>query len=500
MQNNLHQKHVQEIPQKGFFGHPKGLGVLFFVEFWERFSYYGMRALLIFYMFFAIKDGGLGMDKTTAQSVMSVYGSLIFMTSVLGGWVADRITGTRRATMYGAILIIIGHVFLSLPLAQTGLFISMFFIIVGSGLMKPNISNIVGRLYPENDKRIDSGFVIFYMSVNMGALAAPLILDQFSKGHMFHQGFLIAAIGMTLALVIYLLFNRRNLGNVGSAPTNPLNAVEKKRYSMITGIVVVGIALVLIITGLTGTLSFNLVSTTVLILGIALPVSYFTTMIRSKEVTDDERSRVISFIPLFIIGVIFWSIQEQGSNVLNIYAFTGTDMKLNLFGWTTDFGKTYFQSINPLFIVLFAPVLSYVWKKMGDRQPSLATKFIWGAWLAGISYILVAVVMMTSGGSTVSVNWVILSYIICVVGELCLSPTGSSAAVKLAPKAFNSQMMSLWLLTNATAQAINGTLVKLIEPLGYQNYFLFLGVLAVVIGLIAFMFVPKIVKGMRGIR
>ncbi len=269
---------------------------------------------------------------------------------------------------------------------------------------------------------------------------------------------------------------------------------------MITGIVVVVIALVLIITGLTGTLSFNLVSTTVLILGIALPVSYFTTMIRSKEVTDDERSRVISFIPLFIIGVIFWSIQEQGSNVLNIYAFTGTDMKLNLFGWTTDFGKTYFQSINPLFIVLFAPVLSYVWKKMRDRQPSLATKFIWGAWLAGISYILVAVVMMTSGGSTVSVNWVILSYIICVVGELCLSPTGSSAAVKLAPKAFNSQMMSLWLLTNATAQAINGTLVKLIEPLGYQNYFLFLGVLAVVIGLIAFMFVPKIIKGMRGIR
>ncbi|WP_114603831.1 peptide MFS transporter [Staphylococcus sp. EZ-P03] len=500
MQNNLHNQHVQEIPQKGFFGHPKGLGVLFFVEFWERFSYYGMRALLIFYMFFAVSDGGLGMDKTTAQSVMSVYGSLIFMTSVLGGWVADRITGTRGATMYGAILIIIGHVFLSLPLAQTGLFISMFFIIVGSGLMKPNISNIVGRLYPENDKRIDSGFVIFYMSVNMGALAAPLVLNAFSKGHMFHQGFLIAAIGMSLALVIYLLFNKRNLGDVGSKPTNPLNSSEKKKYAKIAGIAVLVIALVLVITGLTGTLSFNLVSTTVLVLGIALPIAYFTIMIRSKEVTDDERSRVISFIPLFIIGVIFWSIQEQGSNVLNLYALSGTDMKLNLFGWKTDFGKTYFQSINPLFIVLLAPVLSYVWKKLGDRQPSLATKFVWGAWLAGVSYILVAVVMMTSGGNSVSVNWVILSYILCVIGELCLSPTGNSAAVKLAPKAFNSQMMSLWLLANATAQAINGTLVKLIEPLGYQNYFLFLGSLAVIIGLVTLAFVPKIVKGMRGIR
>lgn len=500
MQNNLHNKHVQEIPQTGFFGHPRGLGVLFFVEFWERFSYYGMRALLIFYMFYAIKDGGLGMDETTAQSVMSIYGSLIFMTTVLGGWVADRITGTRAATMYGAILIIIGHVVLSLPLAQTGLFVSMFFIIVGSGLMKPNISNIVGRLYPQNDDRIDSGFVIFYMSVNMGALISPIVLNQFANGHMFHQGFLIAAIGMAVALVIYLLFNRRNLGDVGSKPTNPLNQKEKKRYALFGLIALVVIGLVLLITGMTGTLSFNLISTTVLVLGIALPIIYFTLMIKSKEVTDDERSRVIAFIPLFIIGVIFWSIQEQGSNVLNLYALSGTDMKLDLFGWKTDFGKTYFQSINPLFIVLLAPVLSYMWKRMGDRQPSLATKFVWGAWLAGVSYILVAVVMMLSSGSNVSVNWVILSYIICVVGELCISPTGNSAAVKLAPKAFNSQMMSLWLLTNATAQAINGTLVKLIKPLGYQNYFLFLGCLAVVIGLITLAFVPKIVKGMRGIR
>lgn len=500
MQNNLHNQHVQEIPQKGFFGHPRGLGVLFFVEFWERFSYYGMRALLIFYMFYAIKDGGLGMDEVTAQSVMSIYGSLIFMTTIIGGWIADRITGTRGATMYGAVLIIVGHVVLSLPLADIGLFVSMFFIIIGSGLMKPNISNIVGRLYPENDSRIDSGFVIFYMAVNMGALVAPLVLNQFSDNHKFHQGFLIAAIGMAVALVIYLIFNKRNLGDVGLAPTNPLSSTEKKRYSIIFGAIAALIAIVLVITISTGTFSFDLISTTVLILGVALPIIYFTIMIRSKEVSDDERSRVISFIPLFVIGVIFWSIQEQGSNVLNIFAFKGTDMTINLFGWTSSFGKTYFQSINPLFIVLLGPVISYIWKKMGERQPSLATKFVWGAVLAGISYIMIAFVMMGSNGHQITVNWVILSYIICVIGELCISPTGNSAAVKLAPKAFNSQMMSLWLLTNATAQAINGTLVKLIKPLGYQNYFLFLGCLAVVIGLITLAFVPKIVKGMRGLR
>lgn len=178
-QQNSHGNQTQDIPQTGFFGHPRGLGVLFFVEFWERFSYYGMRALLIFYMYFAVTDNGLGIDKTTAMSIMSVYGSLIYMTSIPGGWIADRITGTRGATLLGAVFIIIGHICLSLPFALIGLFTSMFFIIIGSGLMKPNISNIVGRLYPENDRRMDAGFVIFYMSVNMGALLSPIILQHF---------------------------------------------------------------------------------------------------------------------------------------------------------------------------------------------------------------------------------------------------------------------------------------------------------------------------------
>ncbi|KRG09165.1 peptide MFS transporter [Staphylococcus sp. NAM3COL9] len=499
-QDKTHDQAVQSVPQKGFFGHPKGLGVLFFVEFWERFSYYGMRALLIFYMYFAIKDGGLDMDKGTAQSVMAVYGSLIYMTSVLGGWISDRITGTRSATFYGGVLIIIGHIFLSLPLDIVGLFISMFFIIVGSGLMKPSISNIVGRLYPENDTRMDAGFVIFYMSVNLGGLLSPLILDQFVKSGDFHAGFLIAAVGMALGLIWYMIFNKKNIGNVGTKPTNPLNQSEKKKYGLIFAAATVVIAAVLIITGLTGTLSFNIVSITVLILGVALPIIYFTIMIRSKEVTSDERSRVIAFIPLFILGVVFWSIQEQGANVLNIFALESSDMSLNIFGWTTDFGPTWFQSINPLFIVLLAPVLSIIWAKMARRQPSLATKFVLGAFLAGASYIMIGLIGISSGGAMISVNWIILSYVICVIGELCLSPTGNSAAVKLAPKAFNTQMMSLWLLTNACAQAINGTLVKLIEPLGYKNYFLFLGIIAIIVSLIILAFVPKIIKGMRGVK
>ena len=390
--NNSHEQAVQEIPQHGFFGHPRGLGVLFFVEFWERFSYYGMRAMLIFYMYFAIQDHGLGIDKTTAMSIMSVYGALIYMSSIPGGWIADRITGTRGATLIGAVLIIIGHICLSLPFAMFGLFASMFFIIVGSGLMKPNISNIVGRLYPQNDVRMDAGFVIFYMSVNFGALVSPIILQHFINVKNFHGGFLIAAIGMALGLVWYVLFNRKNLGSVGMKPTNPLSPTEKKKYSIIIAMITVVIAIVVIISYITHTLSFDLVSNSVLVLGIALPIIYFTTMIRSKEVTDIERSRVKAFIPLFILGMLFWAIQEQGSNVLNIYGIEHSDMKLNLFGWKTNFGEAIFQSINPLFILLFAPVVSAVWQKLGKRQPSLPMKFVIGALMAGASYIMMGII------------------------------------------------------------------------------------------------------------
>ncbi|EHJ07932.1 peptide MFS transporter [Staphylococcus simiae] len=499
-QHNSHGSEIQEIPQTGFFGHPRGLGVLFFVEFWERFSYYGMRALLLFYMYYAIVDNGLGIDKTTAMSIMSVYGALIYMTSIPGGWIADRITGTRGATLIGAVFIIIGHICLSLPFALFGLFASMFFIIIGSGLMKPNISNIVGRLYPENDKRMDAGFVIFYMSVNMGALISPIVLQQFLDVKNFHGGFLIAAIGMALGLVWYILFNRKNLGNVGMKPTNPLSPAEKKKYGTTIGIITAIVVIVLAITIITNSFSFNLISNTVLVLGLALPVIYFTIMIKSKDVTDTERSRVKAFIPLFILGMLFWAIQEQGSNVLNVYGIEQSDMKLNLFGWKTNFGAAIFQSINPLFILLLAPIISLLWQKLGTKQPSLPVKFAIGTTLAGASYILIGIIGYASGSAHFSVNWVILSYIICVIGELCLSPTGNSAAVKLAPKSFNAQMMSIWYLTNASAQALNGTLVKLIKPLGQTNYFIFLGVVAIVVTLIVLCFTPKIVKAMKGVR
>ncbi|KAA1042783.1 peptide MFS transporter [Macrococcus equipercicus] len=491
---------VDSVPHAGFFGHPKGLGILFFVEFWERFSYYGMRAILVYYMYDKVINGGLGMDQTTAASVASMYGALIFMTGIIGGWLADRVIGSRKSLLIGALLIMGGHIAMSLPFGVPAFLASMLLIIVGSGLMKPNISNVVGGLYDKNDSRMDAGFVIFYMSVNMGALLSPFIVGALQKNYNYHLGFLAAAIGMALALIIYLIFNRRSLGLVGLEPTHPLSAAEKSRYSkMIIG-AVIAVAVVLIAAQLTGVLSFRTFSVVVTVLGVILPVLYFTTMFRSQDVTATERSRLLAYIPLFIAGVMFWSIQEQGANVLSIFANERTQLDMNkVFGFNYIVPAAWFQSINPFFIVLLAPVISALWAKLGKYNPSTPLKFAIGLLFAGASFLIMVIPTMSGGHSLYHPMWLVTSFLLCVIGELCLSPTGSSVSVKLAPEAFSSQMLSLWFLTNATAQAINAQLVNLVAPLGYANYFAFIGGLAIILFVLMMLLNRWISRHMEGI-
>lgn len=202
---------VKSVPQTGFVGQPKGLFPLFFTEFWERFSYYGMRAILIFYMYYAVKDGGLGLDRSQANIIMSIYGSLIYMSGIIGGWIADRIIGTQKSVFYGGILIMIGHIALALPGGAMSLYASMFFIIIGTGLLKPNVSAVVGDLYADNDPRRDSGFSIFYMGINMGAFLSPLLVGWTEQKWGFHAGFAVSAVGMFIGLVVFVL-SKKNLG------------------------------------------------------------------------------------------------------------------------------------------------------------------------------------------------------------------------------------------------------------------------------------------------
>ncbi|MGG3914963.1 peptide MFS transporter [Rossellomorea vietnamensis] len=491
------QKIVDSVPQKGFFGHPKGLFTLFFTEFWERFSYYGMRAILVFYMYYEVSKGGLGLEEGTALAIMSIYGSLVYMSGVIGGWLADRIFGTSKAVFYGGIFIMFGHIALSFPGSLSLFFVSMVLIVIGTGLLKPNVSTVVGEMYSENDTRRDAAFSIFYMGINLGAFIAPLIVGSLMESKGFHWGFAAAAIGMFLGLVVFMLTKKKNLGLAGTYVPNPLNAREKKKYGLIVGAVVVALAIILGTTIPAGLFTLDVFINIVGIFGIVVPTIYFIVMYYSPKTTATERSRVLAYIPLFISAVMFWSIQEQGSTILAAYA----DKRTQLDFMGISISPAWFQSLNPLFIILLAPVFAWMWVKLGDRQPSIPKKFSFGLLFAGLSFLVILLPAQMGGeGSLVNPLWLVLSYFIVVLGELCLSPVGLSATTKLAPEAFSAQTMSLWFLASAGAQALNAQLVRFYSPENETIYFGSIGGMAIVLAIILFLISPMIQRAMKGVK
>ena len=487
---------VKSVPQKGFFGHPKGLLTLFFTEFWERFSYYGMRAILILYMYYELHEGGLGLDRGTANSIMALYGSLIYMSGIIGGWFADRIWGTRKTVFFGGILIMVGHIALALPGGLTALLISMAFIIIGTGLLKSNVSAIVGDMYAEGDNRRDSGFSIFYMGINMGAFISPLIIGWVSERYNFHLGFAIAAVGMFIGLIVYYVTQKKFLGLAGVEVPNPLTQDEKKKTIFRVAIGIIAILVVGFILNATGNLTMAIFSLIITTLGVLIPTIFFIVMYRSPKTTKDEKSRVLAYIPLFIAAVMFWAIQEQGATILATYADTRTNLMVGDF----KIPVAWFQSLNPLFVIMLAPVFAWLWLKLGSRQPSTPKKFAISLFFAGASFLVMIIPASMSGGNTlVSPWWLVLSFFLVVVGELLLSPVGLSATTKLAPAAFAAQTMSLWFLTSAAAQAINAQLVRIYEAVTEITYFGTLGGISIVIGLLLLALTPIISKAMRGV-
>ncbi|MCM3740421.1 peptide MFS transporter [Oceanobacillus luteolus] len=487
---------LKTVPQKGFFGHPKGLSTLFFTEFWERFSYYGMRAILLYYMYYEIYQGGLGIELTTANSIMAIYGSLVYMSGIIGGWIADRVLGMNQTVFYGGVLIMIGHIILALPGGFTALLISMLFIIIGTGLLKPNVGGMVGELYTKTDPRRDSGFSIYYMGINMGGFLAPLIVGTIGEKYSFHLGFGIAAVGMFAGLVVYLFTRKKFMGLAGMQVPNPLSARDKGLYGriFIFGALIIGL---LGWVGFSiGILTIERVIFSISILGIIIPAAYFIVMYRSKKTTDDERSRLIAYIPLFIAAMMFWAIAEQGSNILATYA--NTRVELSFLGF--EIQSSWFQSLNPLFIITLAPVFAWLWVKLGDRQPSTPQKFSLALIFAGLSFIIMIFPAVFAGAEAlVSPLWLVMSFFLVVLGELLLSPVGLSASTKLAPAAFAAQMMSLWNLSNASAQAINAQVVRFYSAETEAVYFGAIGGFAILLGIGLMLLAPKLKKYMRGI-
>ncbi|MFI9556659.1 peptide MFS transporter [Nonomuraea endophytica] len=472
-----------------FFGHPWGLATLFGTEMWERFSWYGLRAILATFLAASPATGGLGMTEETAQAVVGVYGALIYLVALPGGWVADRILGARRSVFWGGFVIMLGHISMAIPVrGPVFIAIGLLLIITGTGLLKPNISVMVGKLYPEGDDgRRDSGFSLFYLGINLGAFFAPLVVGWLAADDRWHLGFGAAAVGMALGLVQYTL-GRKQLRGIGDRPGEPLTPAERTNVLRLTLVSVVVVLAVLAAWIASGTFDLDRFTLVVTVVILAVPIVYFLYVLRGPhELTADERSKMKAYIWLFIAAAIFWMIYDLAPSKLLFFAQNNTD--LNLLGVPIQAATT--QSFNPLFIMIFVPVFAALWLKLGNRV-STPQKFAFALIMVGLSFVVMALAAKLAESGKVSVWWLVLVYLIQVFGELSLSPVGLSVTTKLAPAAFKGQMLGVWFIAVSVGDAVGGQTGRLSSVMSDTTYYLVLAAMAIVAGVALFMFVRKL--------
>ena len=460
--------------QKTFFGHPRGLSTLFFTEMWERFSYYGLRPLLVLYMTAALASGGFGFERAQASAIVGIYAASVYLASLPGGWIADRLLGLRRAIFTGAVLISCGHIAIGLSAfahSKVPFFTGLILIVLGTGLLKPNISAIVGDLYPEGGARRDAGFSIFYMGINFGAFFGQIVTGVLGEKVGWHWGFGAAGVGMLLGLFSYWLFAGRTLGNVGMEPSrNPDPAIQRRQESRVKLTVVAGLAVIALVVALaaTGAVTINAQaiarSMTYVLVGIA--VVYFAYLFAFSDLTGDEKKRIAVIFVLFVFAAIFWGAFEQAPTSLNLFARDFTNR--NMAGFEVP--ALWFQSINSAFIIVFAPVFAALWVGMAKRGLELSSpaKFALGLMLAGIGFAIMipaANSIVSSGGAIkVSAWWLTASYFFQTLGELSLSPVGLSSMTKLSPRKYVGQMMGIWFLAASVGNLIAGIVGGSVDP------------------------------------
>ncbi|WP_284745133.1 peptide MFS transporter [Amycolatopsis sp. RTGN1] len=472
-----------------FFGHPRGLANLFGVEMWERFSYYGMLGILPIYLYYKVEQGGLGLAQESALGIVGAYGGLVYLSAVIGAWVADRLLGSERTLFYSAVLIMIGHISLALLPGLGGIGVGLVCVAVGSGGLKSNATAIVGTLYAEGDERRDAGFTIFYMGVNLGGFVGPLLTGLAQTEVGFHLGFGLAAIGMALGLIQYT-FGRKNLGDKAKEVPNPLPS-SQRALAVGAALLLVAAIVVLVLTGVVN--PGNLADVVVWVVGV-ISVIYFLVILTSSKITGDERSRVFSFIPMFIASAVFFSLYQQQFTVVAAY----TDQRLNrsLFGW--ELPVSWVNSINPVFIIVFAPVLAALWTKLGERQPSTPMKFVLGTVLMGAAFLLF-LPMVGSGKNASPMLAMVGILFVFTIAELCLSPVGLSLSTKLAPEAFRTQMVALNFLSISFGTAMSGKLAEYYSVDDEAPYFSTVGGVAIGVGILLFLGIPFIRKLMKGV-
>ena len=473
---------------RGLFGHPRGLPWMLNVEMWERFSYYGMRAILLYFITDTVARGGLGLSANSGQVILASYSAAVYLLAIPGGIFADRIIGPWLSTLYGGVVIMAGHICLSIPspaLAWTGIVL----VAVGTGFIKPNLSTIVGGLYDDDDPRRDAGFQLFYMSVNLGSLASPLVTGWLREHYGYHAGFFSAAVGMGVALIAFI-YGRHKLSAFAFTVPNPIRPQERRSFvlaSLLT--VVAAAALVSVLNALTGSL-LDAISATMLIIPAGAALGYFVLMFRSPKVTARERTHLRAYIPLWIGAVLFFMISEQAAGKMATFAKDNTDGTIPWLGWAIT-PETY-QSINPAAIVILAPFIGWLFTRRAGRFPSTIMKFAISVLIIGGSaFILGYGFQIWPGGAKLSPWWFLaVVFIIQTVAELFLSPVGLSTTSALAPKNFASQTMSLWLLTTATGQGLAGFIISRTENIANSTYYYGLGAVTVAVAIILFIVAP----------
>jgi proton-dependent oligopeptide transporter, POT family len=459
---------------RGFFGHPRGLATLFFTEMWERFSFYGLRPLLVLFMTAALANGGFGFDRTQASAIVGIYAASVYLASLPGGWVADRLLGLRRAIQVGAVFISAGHISIALS-AMAGsklpFFLGLILIVIGTGLLKPNISAIVGDLYPEGGARRDAGFSIFYMGINIGATVGQIVTGVLGEKVGWHWGFGAAGVGMLIGLLVYTMRAPRTLGNIGVEPTrdpDPARQARQERNVKLTlgvGFALLVLAIVLVASGIV-TVSAAAIAQSMTYVLVGTAVLYFTYIFVAGGLTSDEKKRVVVIFVLFLFAAIFWAAFEQAPTSLNLFANDFTDRQIGGF----EVPATWFQSVNSAFIILFAPVFAALWLTLARRGGDLSSpaKFALGLFLAGIGFLLMiwpAKAILEGGlGTRVSPWWLIVSYFFQTLGELCVSPVGLSSMTKLSPRKYVGQMMGIWFLATAVGNLIAGLAGGHVDP------------------------------------
>ncbi len=480
-----------------FFGHPRGLSVLFFTEMWERFSYYGMRALLILFMTAATttQNPGMGLDVGTAAAIYGLYTFFVYLLALPGGWIADNLWGQRKAVWVGGWVIAAGHFTMATGL-DAGFYGGLILIVIGTGLLKPNVSTVVGELYPDGGARRDAGFSVFYMGINLGALFGPLLTSFLGEGYHWHWGFGLAGIGMVFGLIQYRM-GEKHLGDCGklkSTLSSDELASLNRKFMLATGLVVAAIVAFVSMVSM-GILNVTLVQIAQTLGGSILLIValFFVYLIGWGGHTATENKRLLVILWLFVLIAIFWSGFEQAGSSLNLFAQNLTDR--SFFGWLMPAG--FLQSVNSTFIIIFAPVFGMIWVWLAERNsnPSIPVKF--GLGLLGLSagfFVISWGAANATPEAGASVAWLIVMYFLHTVGELAISPVGLSSITKLAPVSRVGQMMGIWFVGTALGNLVAGLVAGQLDDLAPSALFRTVAMLVGAAGIIALLVSPGVKK------